>query len=123
MDDKTTIQELKDILQKFRNERDWAQFHNPKDLALAASVEMGEFLEKFLWKDKEKVIKKLEEDQEYRKEVGDELVDVIIYCLQFANTTGIDISEAFFGKMKENAKKYPVEKAKGKADKYSSYQH
>ena len=123
MDDKTTIQELKDILQKFRNERDWAQFHNPKDLALAASVEMGEFLEKFLWKDKEKVIKKLEEDQEYRKEVGDELVDVIIYCLQFANTTGIDISEAFFGKMEENAKKYPVEKAKGKADKYSSYQH
>lgn len=121
MDKDTTIQQLKDFLLKFREERDWTKFHNPKDVAMAASVEMGEFLEKFLWKSREEVIKKLEEDEEYRKEVGDELIDVIIYCLQFANSADIDISEVFERKMKENAEKYPVEKAKGKAEKYTNY--
>lgn len=121
MDKETTIQQLKDFLIKFREQRDWTKFHNPKDVAMAASVEMGEFLEKFLWKSREEVIKKLEEDEEYRKEVGDELVDVIIYCLQFANSTGIDISQTFERKMKKNAEKYPVGKVKGKADKYTSY--
>ena len=122
MDSDTTIQQLKDFLLKFREERDWTKFHNPKDLAIAASVEMGEFLEKFIWKDKAEVILKLKEDLQYRKEVGDELVDVIIYCLQFADTNGIDVSEAFYRKMGENAGKYPVEKVKGRAEKYSSYE-
>jgi len=118
-DEKTTIQELKDILRKFRDDRDWKQFHDPKNLAEAISIEAGELQELFLWKDKEKIAKKLQEDEEFRKEVGEELVDVVIFCLSFANAADIDISKILKEKVEKNAKKYSVEKAKGTADKYN----
>ncbi len=118
-DEKTTIQELKDILRKFRDDRDWKQFHDPKNLAEAISIEAGELQELFLWKDKEKIAKKLQEDEEFRKEVGEELVDVVIFCLNFANAADIDISKILKEKVEKNAKKYSVEKAKGTAVKYN----
>jgi len=118
-DEKTTIQELKDILRKFRDDRDWKQFHDPKNLAEAISIEAGELQELFLWKDKEKIAKKLQEDEEFRKEVGEELVDVVIFCLNFANAADIDISKILKEKVEKNAKKYSVEKAKGTAAKYN----
>jgi len=118
-DSKTTIQELKERLKKFRDDRDWKQFHDPKNLAEAISIEAGELQELFLWKDKEKIIKELKEDEEFRKEVGKELADIIIFCLNFANATDIDVATIVKDKITKGDNKYPVEKAKGTATKYN----
>ena len=82
-DSKTTIEELKSLLKEFRDKRDWAQFHDPKNLAEAISIEAGELQEHFLWKDIKTVGEKLKGDSNFRKEVGDELADVIIFCSKF----------------------------------------
>ncbi len=119
MDEETTIQKLKEILRVFRDERDWEQFHDPKNLAEAISIEAGELQELFLWKDKEEIKNKLAEDQVFRKKVEDELADVFNYCLNFSNATGIDMASVSQRKMAENGAKYPIEKAKGNATKYS----
>lgn len=118
-DKNTNIQEIKESLKKFRDERDWQQFHNPKDLAEAIVIEAGELLEHFLWKDAKTVEEKLKSDLEFRMEVEHELADIINYCLAFANSAGIDVTEASMRKLARNAEKYPVEKAKGKATKYN----
>jgi NTP pyrophosphatase (non-canonical NTP hydrolase) len=107
------MSEIKNLIQKlieFRNERDWQQFHNSKDLALAINIEAGELLELFLWKDNEDVNKeKLEE----------ELADVLSFCLLLAEKHNLDVTEIIEKKIKENDKKYPVEKAKGTSKKYN----
>lgn len=96
-------------LVKFRNERDWAQFHNSKDLALAISIEAAELNELFLWKKAEEVnIDKLKE----------ELADVFAYSFLLAEKYNLDVKEIVLQKIKQNAEKYPVEKAKGNATKY-----
>lgn len=118
-DKNTNIQKLKDALLKFRDARDWAQFHDPKNLAEAISIEAGELQECFLWKDKKDVIKKLKEDKEFRTEVGEELADVIIFCINFANSTDMDIASLVFDKIDKSNKKYPIEKSKGSATKYN----
>lgn len=101
---------------KFRDARDWKQFHNPKDLAISLSLEAGEVLEHFQWKSKEEI-------QDYVKknkaEIGEELADVFYYTLLMANDLDIDILKAFNKKMLQNSKKYPVKKAKGKHTKYN----
>lgn len=94
---------------QFRDARDWEQFHNPKDLALAINVEAGELLELFLWKKHE------EANQEKVKE---ELADVLAYCFLLANKYKLDIAQILLEKIEANSKKYPVEKAKGTAKKY-----
>lgn len=119
MDNKTTILELKKILQKFKEERNWGQFHDPKNLAEAISIEAGELQEKFLWKSADEVSKKMSGNFDYKKEVEDEFADVVIFCLNFADATDIDISEAVKKKIKKNEEKYPVEKSKGKHTKYN----
>lgn len=101
--------ELQDALIKFRNERDWEQFHNPKDLALALSIEAAELNELFLWKKAE------DADQEKVKE---ELADVLAYAILLAEKYDLDINEIVLNKIKRNGEKYPVEKAKGTAKKY-----
>lgn len=93
----------------FRNDRDWAQFHNPKDLAIALSIESGELLEAFLWKKAE------DADIEQVKE---ELADVFAYALLLAHHYELNIDEIVSDKIKMNELKYPVEKAKGTAKKY-----
>ncbi len=118
-DKNTKIQRLKDILRKFRDVRDWSQFHDPKNLAEAISIEAGELQELFLWKDKDIVIEKIKKDKNFRKEVGEELADIVIFCINFANTTGLDISSIVLDKINESNKKYPIEKAKGNAIKYN----
>ncbi|SEO09717.1 nucleotide pyrophosphohydrolase [Mucilaginibacter sp. OK283] len=100
---------LQELLIKFRDERDWAQFHNPKDLALALSIEAAELNELYLWKDAETA------DIEKVKE---ELADVISYSLLIADKYGFDISEIVADKIKKNEIKYPVSKAKGSSKKY-----
>lgn len=93
----------------FRNDREWAQFHNPKDLAIALSIESGELLEAFLWKKAE------DADIESVKE---ELADVFAYALLLAHHYELNIDEIVLEKIKKNELKYPVEKAKGTAKKY-----
>jgi NTP pyrophosphatase (non-canonical NTP hydrolase) len=104
------INELITKLVEFRDQRDWAQFHNPKDLALAISVEAGELLESFLWKGSADA--KLEK-------VKEELADVLAFSFLLANTYGFDIKEIMLEKIRKNGEKYPVEKAKGSAKKYN----
>lgn len=103
------IAQLTDLIRKFRDERDWAQFHNAKDLATGLSIEAAELLEQFLWK------KPHEADP---TKVRAELADVLIFALLLAHEQKIDIPAAITEKLAENAAKYPIEKAKGRATKY-----
>ena len=104
------IDDITNALLQFRNERDWEQFHNPKDLALAINVEAGELLELFLWKDsKDASIEKVKE----------ELADVFAFAFLLAEKYNLDVKEIVLEKIKKNAEKYPIEKAKGTATKYN----
>ena len=105
-----TIKELTDIIVKFTEERDWDQFHNPKDLALALSIEASELNQLFLWKPAE---------QANREKVKEELADVLNYAFLLADKYKFDISQIILDKIQQNAKKYPVSKAKGTAKKYN----
>jgi len=118
-DTKTTVQALKARVQKFNEERDWSKFHDPKNLAEALSIEAGELLEHFLWKDKKEIAKLLEKDAAYRQEISDELGDIFSWVLQLSHVMHIDLATALHTKYEKNAKKYPVEKAKGNNIKYN----
>jgi NTP pyrophosphatase (non-canonical NTP hydrolase) len=117
-DDTTTIAELKTRILAFAQERDWEQFHAPKNLSMALAAEAGELMEHFLWTSSEASRETVQEPRR-REQIEDELADVIIYALEFANMTGIDAAAVIERKMAANAAKYPVEKAKGRADKYT----
>jgi len=102
---------------RFRDERDWARFHNPKDLAISIAIEAAELMELFQWKTPEEIRASLEE-LPARKRVAEEMADVLILLLSAADATGIDLYEATLAKIAANAAKYPVEKARGNARKY-----
>lgn len=104
------MKEIIEELIKFRNERDWEQFHNPKDLALAINVEAGELLELFLWKKAE--------DANIDK-VKEELADVFAFAFLMADKYNFDVKEIVLEKIKRNGEKYPADKAKGTAKKYN----
>ncbi len=106
----TDIEELQQGIVQFTEERDWDQFHNPKDLAIALSVEAGELLECFLWKKPEEA--KIEK-------VKEELADVFNYAILIASKYNLNIKQIVLDKLARNAEKYPVEKAKGNAKKYN----
>lgn len=106
------MKENKEIMQAlltFRNERDWEQFHNSKDLALALNIEAGELLEIFLWKNAEDANK---------EKIKEELADVFSFAFLLADKYGFDVKEIVLEKIKKNAEKYPITKAKGTAKKY-----
>lgn len=103
------IKELMHEIDAFTQDRDWDQFHNPKDLAVALSIEASELLEAFLWKQPE--------DAKIEK-VREELADVFNYALLIASRYGFDVAEIVREKLEKNARKYPVEKARGVATKY-----
>ena len=103
-------EEIIQALLNFRNERDWEQFHNPKDLALAISIESAELLELFLWKKAE--------DANTEK-VKEELADIFSFAFLLAEKYGLDVKEIVLDKIKTNGEKYPVDKAKGSAKKYN----
>ncbi len=117
-DHSTTIAQLKEILEKFRDEREWKQYHTPKNLAEAISIEAGELLENFLWK-KDHDIEEDLKDPVLREKVKHELADILCFCINFSNVTGIDIASAVIDKIEHNRQKYPVEKAKNTAKKYT----
>jgi dCTP diphosphatase len=114
----TLINELTHEVLAFRNERDWKQFHNPKDLAISLILEAGEVLEHFQWKDSEEIKRHI---REKKSEIGDELADVLHHLLLMSHDMDIDLIEAFHKKMEQNRKKYPVEKVRGKNKKYTEY--
>lgn len=113
-DGETTLAELKALVQAFSRERDWERFHSPKNLSMALAAEAAELMEHFLWDTPE-----ASEERAGKAEVADELADIVVYALEFANITGIDLAGAIEVKMAKNAQKYPVEKARGKALKYT----
>lgn len=102
------MRELTEKIRKFNEDRDWDQFHSPENLVKSISIEAGELLECFQW------------NNEYDlDEVKEELADVINYCIQLADKLGVDAKQIVLDKMEKNAKKYPIEKSKGKSTKYN----
>lgn len=117
-DQKVTIQELKDIIQEFMNARDWTQFHNPKNLSISITLEAAELMEHFQWDNIEQSYEKADKN---RTEIKEEVADIAILLIRFCNLNNIDLSQAIIDKMEKNGKKYPLEKCKGKSDKYTKY--
>lgn len=118
MDQNTNIETLKKITQNFCEERNWDQFHNPKDLAIGASTEANELLELFRFVNEKEVLQKIQVP-EFKEKVQQELSDVFFFVLRFAQLYKIDLSTAFVSKMQRNAEKYPVEKARDSNKKYN----
>lgn len=101
---------------KFRNERNWKDFHFPKDMAISLALEAAEVLEHFQWRTPEEIKEYL---KHHRKHIGDELSDVLWWVLLMAHDLEIDIVKAFEIKLQENKRKYPVEKSRGTHKKYT----
>ena len=111
--------ELKDLTKKvikFRDKRDWEQFHNPKDLAVGLAVEIGELLEHFQWKNGGELDNYLKKN---KKAISEELADVMHYVLLLADHLKIDIEKTFLRKVKINEKRYPIRKSRGSSKKYT----
>ncbi len=106
-------QETIDQVLKFRDDRNWKQFHNPKDLAISISLEAAELLEIFQWSAEDI------ECIEKKDKIKEELADVVNYCILMADSCGLDLDEIVREKMKRNNEKYPVEKAFGSKEKYT----
>lgn len=102
--------EIIDQIIKFRNDRDWEQFHNPKDLVIAINVEAAELLELFLWKNSEDADK---------EKVKEEIADVLIYSMLLSEKYGFNVKDIILEKISANRMKYPVDKVKGSAKKYN----
>ena len=109
------VEDIVKQVEDFVEERDWKQYHNPKDLAISISLEASELLELFQWKSSEESVKK------YPQEMKEELADILIYCIQFASIMGYDIKDIITSKLKSNAAKYPAKLVKGKKEKYTEY--
>ena len=118
MDHKTNIHELKDKVKKFCDERDWDQHHNPKDLAIAITLEAAELLELFRYKSN-KEMEDLFNDEAKRQEIAEEAADILHMLLRFSQKYGIDLTTELGKKMDKNEKKYPVDKCKGSNKKYT----
>lgn len=115
-DTTATFQELKNLVTQVTQERDWTQFHSPKNVAIDISIEAAELLEKFIWMKEEDSYQVVEKN---RQEIEDETADILYGILAFANVAKIDISSAFVRKLEEIKAKYPIEKAKGVYTKYN----
>jgi dCTP diphosphatase len=111
---------FKERLRDFMNERDWKQFHNPKDLAIALSLEASELLEHFLWKNGEEVSSHV---ASHGEDIRDEAADIGIYLMELCDVLGVDLVEAMSAKLDKAGLKYPVEKAKGTSRKYTELDH
>ncbi|MFJ8518997.1 nucleotide pyrophosphohydrolase [Lysinibacillus xylanilyticus] len=107
------LEKLRENILQFRDQRNWQQFHNPKDLALSVSLEASELLELFQWKTSEEAVEK------NLDKMKDELADILIYAILFANETDMDLVNIINNKLQKNNKKYPIEKFAGKNTKYN----
>ncbi len=120
VDNKTTISELKSIVQKFCEDRNWDQFHDPKELAIGVVTEAAELLDIFRFKSKEQM-NDLLNDSSRRNDIEEELADTLYFLLRFAQLYDIDLSDVIAKKVEKNEKKYPLDLAKGSNKKYTEY--
>lgn len=111
------MQEVIDKIIQFRDERNWGQFHNPKDIAISLSIESSELLECFQWKNNQEIEELL--NTNYKIKIQEEIADIEIYLLLLCNQLDIDIKEAVMDKLEKNKLKYPIDKSKGNAKKYT----
>ena len=114
----TELKRLLERVKKFRDDRDWMQFHNHKDMAIGMAMEAAEVMEHFHWKSTSEME---EYAKTHKEEIGEELADVFVYVLELSDNLGIDIAAALDKKLDKNEKKYPVEKAKGNHKKYTEF--
>jgi len=110
------IRQITEKIKKFRDERDWMQFHDPKNMAVSIILEASELLEHFQWKTAEEVEKYARQNH---AEIKDEIADIALYLFELADNLGISLIDAMEQKLKKNEMKYPVEKSKGKHTKYT----
>jgi dCTP diphosphatase len=113
MDDDTTVGQLRQEIARFIRERDWEQFHDPKNLSIAIATEAGELMEHFRWI-KNDPSRELVKDPKAKAEIAEEVADVLAFLLSFANSVDIDLASALRAKMAKNAAKYPAEQFKGR---------
>ena len=118
MDNKTNIQELKDKIKRFCEDRDWDQYHGAKDLAIGIITESSELLEHFRFK-LEGEIEEMFKNTEKRKEISEEIADVLYFLLRLAQRYNIDLATELNKKIDKNEKKYPIDKSKGSNKKYT----
>lgn len=116
------MEQLQIELRAFAKERDWEQFHNPKDLSVALSIEAAELLEHFLWMSKEEA-EALKGNAQRKSEIALEVADILFYLVRFSDVMGIDLHAAATEKLRLNAEKYPIELSKGSSVKYSRRGH
>ncbi len=119
-DQVTTIDELKDLVRAFSRERDWEQFHHPKDLGLALACEVGEVLEHFRYKSNEQ-IRAAHDDPGRRRELAHELADCLWLLLRLADVCQVDLASSLREKLELAARKYPIDRSYGRPDKYTTY--
>ena len=112
-DTTTTIADLKQIVADFETQRDWRQFHTPKNLAMGTAIEAAELMEHFLWLNQQQS-DQTADDPQTKHQIAEEIADVLNYLLNLANVMDIDLSEAFRAKMARNAEKYPADQYRGK---------
>ncbi len=116
----STIEALRECVRAFVHERDWEQFHTPKELSSAIAIEAAELMEPFLWKSAKEAEQALTEP-ETRAQITEELADVLILCFSMANQLGVDVCEVVSAKLETNTMKYPADLARGSARKYTAY--
>lgn len=116
----TTIQELLDLCLKFRDERDWKQFHTPKDLTVALAIEVSEILEHFRFKSDTEIAAELKDNQK-RLEIGYELADALYFLLILSDAVGVDLADVFKENLLITAEKYPIHLSKGSNKKYTQF--
>jgi dCTP diphosphatase len=112
-DTDTNLAALKDLMRQFVTERDWHQYHTPRNLAASVAVEAGELLELFQWLTPDEALARSRDDPRFRQAVGEELSDVLMYLVSLANSIDLDIAAAVYAKMDKNRAKYPAEQVKG----------
>ena len=117
-DDGDSLKDLQIMIRKFCDDRNWDQFHNPKDLSISLALEAAEVLEHFQWKNDDEMAR---HSVDKKEEVGEELADVLYWVLLLANKLDIDLVNAFKKKIDKNEVKYPVEKSKGSHKKYTEF--
>ena len=112
-DQDTTVGALRAAVHEFVSKRDWYMYHSPKNLAMSIAIEAAEIMEHFQWLSTDEATERMA-DGDQRAEVADELADVLIYCLSFANASDIDLSHAIFKKLDRNQRRFPVERVRGR---------
>lgn len=109
----TTVSQLRELIRRFVDERDWRQFHDPKNLSMSIAIEAAELMEHFQWLRSDQ-LEAMKDDPEAMRQVREELADILAFAISFANTMGIDITQAVTGKIEKNARKYPAEQYRGR---------